>query len=422
MAPSAVAADARRTPAVEVFEKYKDAVVFVTGPVVSANGSKLAEFFKLQQKKQEKSVGTGFLIHESGYVVTNAHGAERIITHQVVLSDAKRHPAELVATIRNEDVALLKIDAGRPLVAARLARSGDLLIGEPVIVISNPHGLMYTCTTGVLSAVRRRTNLLDVKGVTLHDMIQTDAAINPGSSGGPWFNAVGEVIGLTASMKRDAENIGFAVSVASLRRLLPGMLDVERRYGIDTGLTVSADGPCLVETVGTDSPAAKAGIQKGDVLTQVADTATPTALDFHLALIGHKAGETLSVALLRREEPLRATLTLGRRPKPDAAALLTQKLGLSAEPLDESKARATALRVARGVVITQVDPNRYRGLDQKPVPGDVLARINGIRPRDLDHLGLILDRIEPGQQVPLVLLRRKDTTATRIDMNVTLPK
>ena len=413
----------RRTPVVEVFEKWKDCVVYVTGPVFLPGGSELEEFFNLPgMKEPEQSVGTGFVVHGSGYIVTNAHAADRVISHEVVLSDGKKYPAELVASIRNEDLALLKIDAGRPLPAVRLARSGDLMIGETVIVIANPVGLMYTCTTGIVSAIGRETNLLDVEGVTLHNMIQTDAAINPGSSGGPWLNVLGEVIGLTASMKRDSQNIGFAVSVGSLRRQLPEMLDAERRYGLVTGLSLEADGPCRITAIEPDSPAARAGIQAGDLVTKLADQPTPTVADFHLALIGRKPEETLSVELVRDEKPVARSLTLGWCRKPDGAALLREKLGLSAEPLDAQKIRAMALRDPRGVVITEVDPKHYENVEHPPAAGDVLARICKVRPRDFDHLGLILEKIEPGQRVPMVLLRHQGNTATRVDVSFVVPK
>ena len=418
----------RRTPAVEVFEKWKDSVVYVTGPVFpvassDTKGVTLEEFFDLPgMGKPEQSVGTGFVVHESGYVVTNAHAAERIIDHQVVLSDGKKYAAELVASIREEDLALLKVDAGRPLSAVQLAPSGDLLIGETVIVIANPYGLMYTCTTGVVSAVGRQTNLLDVKGVTLEDMIQTDAGINPGSSGGPWFNVLGEVIGLTASMKRDSQNIGFAVSVASLRKLLPTMLNVERRYGITTGFTLPADGPCRVTTVEPDSPAARAGIRAGDAIVKLADQPVPTVADFHLALVGRRAGETLPVELLRGQDTLAVSLTPGRRPKPDGAALLRKKLGLVAAPLGEETVKSMLLRSPRALAITVVEPGFYDGVEHRPEPGDVLARIRKIRPRDLDHVGLILEDLEPGQRVPMVVLRHRDGQATRTDVSFVLPK
>lgn len=413
----------RRTPVVDVFAQWKDSVVFVTGPMVKGDKPQPTEFFSPATKgPQENGVGTGFVVHESGYVVANAHAAEKLIFPVVALSDGKRYPAELVASYHNFDLALLKISAPRPLKAVRLARSGDLMVGETVIVIANPHGLLYTCTTGVVSAAARNVHLADVPGVTLLNLIQSDAGINPGSSGGPWFNVVGEVLGFTTSMRKDAENIAFAIPVAALRRFLPEMLDAERRYGLVTGLEVAPDGPCRVTAVEPNSPAAKAGVRAGDMIARLGDRPTPTSLDFHLALIGRKPEETLAIQLARDGKAEEASLVLGRRPKPDGAALLKKTLGLEAAALDPPKAQAMGLRVARGLVVTSVEMKFYENLQHRPQPGDVLARIGWIRPRDLDHAGLLLERVQPNQSLSLVFLRREANVGTRIDMNYVVPK
>jgi S1-C subfamily serine protease len=223
-------------------------------------------------------------------------------------------------------------------------------------------------------------------------------------------------------MKQDSQNIGFAISVASIRRLLPGMLDMERRYGFVTGLTLAADGPCRVTGVETDSPAAQAGIQADDLVLKLADQPTPTVADYHLALVGRKPEEKLDLEIMRGQEELTVSLVPATRPKPDAAALAREKLGLEIAPLDPEKAKAMALRVARGFVVTGVEPKHYEGVEHPPVEGDVLARIDKIRPRDLDQLAQILDRLQPGQRVPMVLVRRKDQTCTRIDVGFVVPK
>jgi serine protease Do len=420
--PAADSHALRRTPVVAVFEQYKDAVVFVTGPMHSGDKSQPTEFFNPATKgPQEGGVGTGFLIHPSGYIVANAHAVEKLIFPVVVLADGTRCPAELVALLHNFDLALLKIDAPRPLKAVRLADSGDLMIGETVIVIANPHGLLYTCTTGVLSAVGRNVRLADVPGVTLQNLIQSDAAINPGSSGGPWFNAVGEVMGLTTVMRKDSENIAFAIPVAALRRFLPEMLDVERRYGLVTGLEVAADGPCRANAVAPGSPAAKAGIRAGDVITRLGDRPIPTSADFHMSLIGRKPGETLPLQFARDGKSQEASLVLASRSKPDGAALLKKKLGLEAAPLEPSKAKTMGLRVARGVVVTAVESSFYEKLEHRPQPGDVLARIGWIRPRDLDHVGLLLEKARSKEPLSLVFLRRDADFGTRIDINYVVP-
>ncbi len=130
----------------------------------------------------------------------------------------------------------------------------------------------------------------------------------------------------------------------------------------------------------------------------------------------------LHLELLRDDRPVSTSLTLGARPKPDGAALLRERFGLAAMPLSKAKAAATALRVERGVVITAVAAGVYGKLQNPPQPGDVLARINNIRPRDLDQVGLLLDRLKPGDTVHFVFLRMKDRVATRVNMTLTLGK
>jgi len=411
----------RRTPVVEVFDRCKDAVVYFTGPMAKDDSPPTAEFFKLPETRHEivSNVGSGFIVHPDGYVLTNAHAAEKTIVPEVVLGNGKKYPAELIAVVRKQDLALLKIDPPEPLCAVQFAPAGDLMIGETVIVIANPHGLRQTCTAGVLSAVGRSTKPSGLPGVKLQELIQTDAGINPGSSGGPWLNVLGEAIGITVSRKSGSDNIAFAVAAAAMRNELPEMLNVERRFALSTGLTVPAGEPCKVAAVLPDSPGTDAGIRAGDVLARIDERPIRNGLDFHFALLGRMPQQRIKLQLLRQGEPLEASLLLAARPEADGAALLEQKFGLTAAPLDEAKAKATVLRVPRGVVITAVDEEIYQNLKAPPLPGDVLARINHIRPRNLDHVGLLIERIKPGQVTKMVLLRLKDNAATRVDLTTT---
>jgi serine protease Do len=413
------AADPRRTPAVDVFQRYKDAVVYLTGPMTGPREPAVEEFFVLSPRRVLTSLGSGCVIHPSGYILANAHAVERPFFHEVTLSNGRKLSAELLAVVREHDLALLKVEAGQPLTAVKLAQDGDVMIGEPVIVVGNPQGLLLTCTTGVVSALGRATRPSGLPGITLHGMIQTDAAINPGSSGGPWFNALGEVIAVTASQKRDAENIAFGIPVATIRHTLPEMLDVERSQGIMTGLQLQSVGPCRVTYVAVGSPAAAAGIHADDVLTKVDGRPLASRLDWSFALLGRKPRESLKLGLSRDGATMHTTLVLGDRLKPDGAAILKAKYGLTAVPLDNAKAEAASLRVRRGVVITEVAkgaPWNYDKLRSPPLPGDILARIDSIRPRDLDHVGLLLDRIPPRRRVAMVLLRKTGDTVTRVDL------
>ena len=179
-----------------------------------------------------------------------------------------------------------------------------------------------------------------------------------------------------------------------------------------------ADGPCRVTAVKPDSPAAKAGLQAGDIIERLGERATPTVADFHLALIGRRPDQVVSLTVSRQGTPVAMALTLAQRPKPDGAALLKQKFGLTAAPLSPEKAKAMSMRVPAGLQITAVESDLFQMLARMPEPGDVLARVGRIRPRSLDHLGLLLEKLQPGQPVPLVILRMRDGTATRIDLNM----
>ncbi len=370
------------------------------------------------------SIGSGFVVHEAGYVVTNAHAVDKVISHHVTLIDGKTYAAELVGIARECDLALLKVESGRPLPPVQLGKSGDFLLGETIVVISNPSGLLHTCTTGIISAANRMTQPAALPGITLHGLIQTDASINPGSSGGPWFNVLGEVIGVTTAMQKDAQNVGFGIQAASVRQMLPEMLDVERQYGIEAGIRIQEQPaePCTVLDVVANSPAAAAGIHLGDIIKVIDGKTIWGRCEYYLALVGHKAGDSLQIELLRGDRSVDATLILDPRSRPNGATILRQRFGLAAEPLTEAIAYKTRLRVHRGVVITAVQPGAYSRLQKPPLPGDILARINDIRPRDLDQVGMLLDRVKAGEPIHMVLLRMKDHEPERIDIVLTLSK
>jgi serine protease Do len=417
--------DPRRTPVVEIFHHWKPSVVYLTGPVATDRGPSVEEFFSLPGRRENIAIGSGFVVHEKGYIVANAHAVERVISQHVTLIDGMTYPAELIGLDQDHDLALLKIEAGRPLSPVQLGKSNDFLLGESVVVIANPGGLLHTCTTGIISAAERELQPAGLPGVTLHGLIQTDAAINLGSSGGPWFNILGDVVGVTTAMKAGSQNIGFGIPMTAVRYCLPRMLDIERQNCISIGLTTQTNPPepCVVSEVEADSPASMAGIKPGDVIKRVEGRTIVGRCEYFLSLIGHKAGDTLAVELLRGDRSIDASLPLGPRPKPNGAAILQQRYGLTAVPLNEAKAAETSLRVHRGVVLTGVISGPpYSQLQVPPQPGDVLARINNIRPRDLDHVGMLLDRVKPGEPVHFVLLRVKDRVATRVDMTLTLQK
>src|SRR5262249_53598246 len=248
-------------------------------------------------------------------------------------------------------------------------------------------------------------------------LIQTSAGVNPGNSGGPLFNVAGEVMGVVTGTRKDAVGISFAIPAGTFRKALPRLLDAERRYGLATGLAFAAGGSRGVERVEAAAPAARAGLQPGDLLTRVDGRLLRGDADFFLRLLGRQAGDAVPLEVRREGRTVAARLVLGGRPRPDGAKLLAA-LGLKGVPVDSEKAKAMRLRVPKGVVLTEVAGERFPE-GQKPEPGDVLARVGDVRPTDLDHVGQLLALAPLGQGLRLVFLRQRQATLSRFDLTVT---
>jgi serine protease Do len=405
----------RRTPVVDVFESCKNSVVNIsTTQIVQVRSSfaidsvfeDLFDFPAAPGETREfkrTAVGSGFVIHSSGYVVTNAHVVHRTAERKVIFADKSEYEAEIVATDVKSDLAILKIHVDRPIDRLKLGRSDDLLIGESVIAIGNPLGLESTVTAGVVSAVNRK---LEAGGgeVVLDGLIQTDASINPGNSGGPLLNVLGELIGITTAVRGDAQNIGFAIPVNRLVETLPGLLSVERRYRFICGLEVDPFGEATVKEVRTNTPAATAGLMPGDVLLRMAGEQLTSGIDYPIGLVGKSPGETIDFEVRRGEKMYRVAVTLAAMPKPDGARLLAAKLGVEAEPMSAAVARKLQMSSARGLLVNRVEaggPAGRAGLE----PGDIIVEIGPYAPTGLDDFGLLLEDVPPGSSVPLAILR-----------------
>ncbi|MBY0586922.1 trypsin-like peptidase domain-containing protein [bacterium] len=404
----------RRSPVVEVFEKTKNAVVNIsTTQIIQVRSSMIFdslfdEMFDFPtgagptRELKRTAVGSGFVIHPSGYIVTNAHVVARTAERKVIFPDKQEFDAEIVATDARRDLAVLKISADKPLDSINLGRSDDLMVGESVIAIGNPLGLDTTVTTGVVSALDRS---LEVRGeVALDGLIQTDASINPGNSGGPLLNILGELIGITTAIRGDAQNIGFAIPVHRLMETLPELLSVERRYRIIVGLKVSPLGDRLVKEVRPGTPAAKAQIQPGDTIVSVNGMSLRHGIDYDIALVGHHAGETLLLEIDRQGKRYRIPLVSEPMPKPDGLTLARQKFGVEVEMLSANVVRKLELSSIRGMLITKIEkdgPAQRAGLEA----GDILVDIGPFVPRSLDDLGLLLEDLPSGTPLTVSLLR-----------------
>jgi len=292
------AAKARRTPLVKLIERVAPSVVDITTIKPIGNGRAVINH------------GTGSILHETGYVITNNHVVSHAARSQVTLSDGKIYPFRIVAKLPYEDLALIKIDAKEPLRPVRLGRSNDLMLGEDVLAVGNSHGLGHTVTPGIVSGLNRPTGPAAASLRT--GMIQTNAAVNPGNSGGPLFNALGEMIGVI-TLKATGENISFAIAVDRLREVFPELMSIEQRYGFVLGMEVNTLGKAVkVTRVAKGSPAHAAGVHVGDEVLGAGKMTIHHGLDFYLSLIGQQVGRQFPLKLRRNSKRVNVIAKLGK--------------------------------------------------------------------------------------------------------------
>lgn len=273
---------------------------------------------------ERTGVGTGFVISASGDIVTNNHVVEDADTVQVTQTDGTTLDAEVVGTDPATDLALIRVKAEVDLPFVAWGDSAGLRVGQDVVAIGNPFGLGNTVTAGIVSALGR-----DIQSGPFDDFIQTDAAINRGNSGGPLFNAEGEVVGINTAIfspTGGSVGIGFAVPSDTARAVIADLADdgkVERGWlGVsiqplteDIAAAIGIDAPrgALIAEVTAETPAAGAGIKRGDVVTAVDGTAVETPRDLTRLVASAQPGTRVTLTILRAGQPLDVSVVLGNR-------------------------------------------------------------------------------------------------------------
>ncbi|MFQ5491227.1 MAG: trypsin-like peptidase domain-containing protein [Phycisphaerae bacterium] len=396
----------RRSPIVRVVQQVRDSIVSIssTGLVKVESRHPLDFFFDVPRARKVNNIGSGFVMHEAGYLVTNAHVVDRAIDLRATFANGDEYQASVVVSDTTHDLAILRIRPRKKLQPIPMGRSDDLMPGETVIAIGNPLGYANTVTTGIISALSRRIEFSP--DTAYEDLIQTDASINPGSSGGPLLNVLGELIGVNTAIRADAQNIGFAIPVDRLRALLPDMFDYAIAEGRHFQLGMRVEGsaePRVVEVIG-DSPAAKAGVHIGDQLLQVNGQPVRRDVDFYISMLGRSVGDRVALRLDRQGKARDVQLTLSELPKPDGAALAVEKFGMVVEALSPRVARLFGVKPGAGVLIVGVD-SRSPADRAGCRPGDLLVRIGRHRLSDPDDLGTLLEGVESGTPADLTLWR-----------------
>ncbi len=280
--------------------------------------------------RQVQNMGSGFVISPDGYIVTNDHVAGKATVITVAFPDGRTFRANLVGSDPASDLALLKIDTDDPLPYLKFSSTGNPIVGEWSIAMGNPFGLFEasdpTVTVGVVSATGR--DLQPQEGRLYRDMIQTDAAINRGNSGGPLLNALGDVIGVNSAIVTESGGsvgIGFAVPASKAARILTELREngfVDRSYYIGLlGRTMtpriarqwnlSPSSGVIVESVDPRSPAEKAGFQPWDIIVSVAAERIDTQPDFAARLYDFRPGDTVEIGVIRRGRSIALEMELG---------------------------------------------------------------------------------------------------------------
>ncbi|MCF7935790.1 MAG: DegQ family serine endoprotease [Synergistales bacterium] len=406
-------------PVVKIAEKASPAVVNIDtktmvrrSPFPFGDDPFFRRFFGEQYKEFSKMVpmrgkGSGSIVTQDGYILTNNHVVADADTISVTLASGKEYKAELVGKDPTFDLAVIKVDAqGLPTI--EMGDSKNVQVGEWVAAIGNPFGLEHTVTVGVISAKNRTIN---AGNLNFQGFLQTDAAINPGNSGGPLLDMEGNMVGINTAIVPNAQGIGFAIPVDMARQVMDDLMkygkvkrgwlgvyiqpitdEIADAYGLE-----GTEG-ALVSDVVDGSPAAKAGIHRGDVITKVEDETISKPDDLVFAIRKHMAGDRVSLTIVRKGSTEKKDVQLeaipGQKEETKAKMDLEKKLGIAVKPLTSALSDKYEIRnVEEGMVVISVEsrsPARQIGLKE----GDVILEVNGRSVENGDDWQRALSRVD----------------------------
>ncbi len=390
-----------------------------------------------QRDQIVEAAGTGFVISKDGLILTNNHVVEGATDIFVAFgenqSDTEEYKARLVGRDQLTDSALIQLDEkpSTPLVEAKFGDSSQMQTGDWVMAIGNPFGLAHTVTVGVISATKRPFAVADQRS---QEVLQTDAAINPGNSGGPLLNIRGEVVGINTAILANSRSegnigIGFAIPINVVRDLLPQLRAgkvIRGRIGVTVGdvpresvadLGLKSRSGAVVASVTKDAPAAKAGIEPGDVIVEFNGKPVANRDDLIRMVTGTKPGTTVPLKLMRDKKERTVTITIeeldleaeagsqssGEGTEEDTSA------GFGVSLRDITPAIARQLRLPAGMtgaLITDVDqgsPAEGGGLAQY----DVILKVNGTTVANAAEASRLLQKIPSGGRAMLLVWKTR---------------
>jgi serine protease Do len=341
-----------------------------------------------QREFKQRSLGSGFIISQDGYIVTNNHVVEDADEIRVILKDEKEFDATIEGRDPNTDLALIKIKAATPLPTLTLGDSGKLNVGEWVVAIGSPFGLEQTVTAGIISAKGRV-----IGSGPYDDFLQTDASINPGNSGGPLLNMEGEVVGINTAIIAGGSGIGFAIPID----LAKGIIDQLKEHGevVRGWLGVQIQdltkemseyygakdkkGALVLEVI-EGNPAAKAGIKAKDIITEVNGKPIETVRDLTRIIADIPVGDSAVITVIRNGKQEKIKVHIAKREAKEIASKSTKEksdddLGIQVTDITPEMAQRFDLPEKSGVIVTDLAPDgkaAQAGLQT----GDVIKEIN----------------------------------------------
>ena len=418
------------------------AVVQITTVALSEGGAQIVPGFdhpELEPQRLQGS-GSGFIIDESGLILTNHHVVRDAVNVNVMLLDGREFTAQVMGADPSTDVAVIRVDAGdQKLPVIELGDSERLKVGDWVIALGNPMGLTFTATAGIVSAKNRSIGILSQASDTpLEAFIQTDAAINPGNSGGPLVDLNGRVVGINTAIESATgyfTGAGFAIPIALARKIADDIIRYgvphRPRLGVQIDDVTAADAEVYklssvsgveVTAVTRGTPADRAGMQLGDVILSLNDQPVNTVAELQARVAQFNPGDRVEVGFIRYGRQQQATVQLGefevarQEEAPRQQRRDDNPLGFRVSVLPSALAERAGIRGENVPVVTTVDPvgpAANSGLGR----GDVIRKFNGRDIRTVRDLERAAAGVRAGEVVSLVVVRLRDPELTPTIVN-----